>query len=203
MSSYATIPPFPRESLPPRGSFDRLNLPDWDREMIESAFQAVSSVEGGWDFLSTYDPGNGGFMFSTPPPKMKEIDDAVNNSYGGHSGASYGITMRVIQYIAKYGWDVYAQEMLTKYGPPPAGSADATPEDPTNTGVGCVLAQAANVDRFLSSVPPSANLTQFANAIQNDPGMRAQIPDIDQQADALKRFAEGKLTYFEMRSLCG
>lgn len=186
-------------STPARGNFNGLNLPEWDREMIESAFQAVESVEGGWDFLKTYDPGNGGFMFSTPPPKMAEIDNAVNNLYGGHSGASYGMTMRVIQYIAKYGWDTYADEMLTKYGPPPA---------PTTTtaaplSVGSVLAQAANVDRFLSTVPPSANITQFADAIQHDPGMRAQIPDIDQQADALRRFAEGKLTYFEMRSLCG
>ena len=181
-------------SIPSRGNFNGLNLPDWDREMIESAFQAVSSVEGGWEFLGTYDPGNGGFMFSTPPPKMKEIDDAVNRLYGGHSGASYGMTMRVMQYIAKYGWEVYAKEILAKYGPPPAAPA---------ASVGSVFAQAANVDRFLSTVPPSANLTQFADAIQQDAGMRAQIPDIDNQADALRRFAEGKLTYAEMRSLCG
>jgi hypothetical protein len=190
-------------SIPIRGNFNGLNLPDWDREMIESAFQAVTSVEGGWDYLKSYDPGQGGFMFSTPPPKMKEIDDAVNAGYGGHSGASYGMTMRVIQYIAKYGWDLYAEEMLTKYGSPPVVSSNSTTEDPTNAGVGCVLAQAANVDRFLSTIPPSANLTTFANAIQNDPGMRAQIPDIDEQADALKRFAEGKMSYAEMRSLCG
>jgi hypothetical protein len=185
----------------PRGNFNALNLPEWDREMIESAFQAVESVPGGWDFLSSYEPpAKQGFMFSTPPPKMAEIDNAVTRLYGGHSGASYGITMRVIQYIAKYGWDVYAQEMLTKYGPPPA---PATASSAAPLSVGAVLAQAANVDRFLSTVPPSANITQFADAIQNDPGMRASIPDIDEQADALRRFAEGKLTYFEMRSLCG
>lgn len=184
-------------SLPARGDFTGLNLPDWDHEMIESAFKAVSSVEGGWEFLNTYDPGEGGFMFSTPSPKMAEIDNAVNKGYGGHTGASYGITMRVIQYIARYGWDVYAGEMLTKYGPPRVPAAAPT------ASVGSVLTQAANVDRFLSTVPPSANLTSFANAIQNDPGMRANIPDIDNQADALKRFAEGKLSYAEMRSLCG
>ncbi len=68
-----------------RGNFNALNLPQWDREMIESAYQAVESVPGGWDFLKTYDPGDGGFMFSTPPPKMVEIDKAVNDAYGGHS----------------------------------------------------------------------------------------------------------------------
>ncbi len=190
-------------SLPARGNFNGLNLPDWDREMIESGFQAVSSVDGGWEYLSTYDPGNGGFMFSTPPPKMVEIDNAVNRLYGGHSGASYGITMRVLQYIAKYGWDVYAREILTKYGPPPIQTNAAAPGAQAPLSVGSVLAQAANVDRFLSTVPPSANITQFADAIQRDPGMRASIPDIDQQADALRRFAEGKMSYAEMRSLCG
>jgi hypothetical protein len=181
-------------SLPRRGNFAGLNLPAWDREMIESAFNAVTSVEGGWDFLKSYDPGEGGFMFASPPAKMTEIDDAVNNLYGGHSGASYGMTMRVIQYIAKYGWDLYAEEMLTKYGPPPS---------PDAASVGSVLAQATNVDRFLSTVPPSANLTSFVEAIQKDPDMRAMIPDMDQQASALQRFAEGKMSYAEMRSLCG
>ena len=187
-------------SLPARGNFNGLNLPTWDREMIESAFEAVTSVPGGWDFLSTYDPGDGGFMFSTPPPKMEEINTAVNRLYGGHSGASYGCTMRVIQYIAKHGWDTYARDSLKKYGPPRA--AAPTPAS-APLSVGSVLAQAATVDRFINSLPNDTGLTQFANAIQKDPGMRAQIPDIDNQANALRRFAEGKMSYAEMRSLCG
>lgn len=194
-------------SLPLRGDFNALNLPAWDREMIESAFKAVDSVPGGWDFLETYEPGDGGFMFSTPPPKMEEINTAVNNAYGGHSGASYGCTMRVIQYIAKYGWATYARDMLKKHGAPPAPAVAAAPAPPVAPlSVGAVLAQAAAVDRFINSLPQDpkdTNLTTFANAIQNDPGMRAQIPDIDNQADALRRFAEGKMSYAEMRSLCG
>jgi hypothetical protein len=189
-------------SIPARGNFNGLNLPEWDRDMIESGFQAVSSVDGGWEFLSTYDPGNGGFMFSTPPPKMAEIDNAVNRLYGGHSGASYGCTMRVLQYIAKYGWDTYATDMIRKYGPPPAPAAPGA-QAPAPLSVASVLAQAANVDRFINTLPSDTNLMSFANAIQKDPGMRASIPDIDNQADALKRFAEGKMSYAEMRSLCG
>lgn len=196
MSSYSTIPPFPRDSAvdsgPQRGNFDRLKLDDWDREMIESGFKAVSSVDGGWDFLSTYDPGEGGFMFSRPPPKMEEINDAINKLYGGHSGASYGMTMRILQFIAKNGWEAYVQRVGLKPLPPAAP-----------TSVGAVLTQAANTDRFLNSLPANADLRTFANAIQQDPGMRAQIPDIDNQADALRRFAEGKMSYAEMRSLCG
>lgn len=184
-----------------RGNFNALNLPKWDREMIESAFQAVDSVPGGWDFLSTYEPGEGGFMFSQPPPKMEEINDAVNRAYGGHSGASYGCTMRVIQYIAKYGWDNYARDMLKKYGPPPAAMLGAAGN--AGLAMGLALEQAATMDNFLSTLPADTTLTSFADAIQKDEGMRKQIPDIDEQADALRRFAEGKMTYAEMRSLCG
>ena len=184
-------------SLPSRGDFAGLNLPEWDREMIESGFQAVSSVDGGWDFLSTYDPGNGGFMFSAPPPKMNEINDAINRLYGGHSGASYGCTMRVLQYIAKHGWDTYATDMIRKYGRP-AAQGPAAP-----LTVGSVLNQAIAVDRFINTLPANTSLTSFADAIQKDPDMRANIPDIDNQADALRRFAEGKMSYAEMRSLCG
>jgi hypothetical protein len=91
------------------GDFNALNLPKSTRDMVESGFQAVSAVEGGWDFLKTYEPGEGGFMFSTPPPKMKEINNEIMKRYGGHSGGSYGSTMRVLELIAKKGWDTYVE----------------------------------------------------------------------------------------------
>ena len=100
------------------GIFDSLNLPNFDRQMIESGYQAVSSVEGGWEHMKTYDPGEGGFMFSKMPTKMEEINKAVLKLYEGHSGASHGGTLRVLQYIAKKGWDTYATEMIEKYGAP-------------------------------------------------------------------------------------
>jgi hypothetical protein len=180
-------------STPSFGNFDALNLPKWDREMIQSGFEAVQSVEGGWEFLKTYDPpADQGFMFSAPPPKQQEIDEEISKRYGGHSGASYGCTMRVLQSIAKYGWAHYAKRMLEEYGPPPSPPPIAK-----------ALEQAATVDTFLGTLPATSDLTQFATAIQNDSGMRKMIPNIDEQADALKRFADGKMSYAEMRSLCG
>ncbi len=104
------------------GDFNALPLSDADREMLGTAFQAVSSVTGGWDFLRTYDPGHGGFMFSTPPPKMEEIQNAVLAVYGGHSGASYGMTMRNIEFIAKQGWDTYVQRVLHRRRDPGVGA---------------------------------------------------------------------------------
>lgn len=107
-------------SLPAFGDFNGLNLPKWERGVIESGFKAVQSVEGAWEYLKTYDPpADQGFMFSVPPPKMEEINVAIDREYGGHSGGSYGHTMRILQFIAQKGWDAYAQWMLDEYGPPP------------------------------------------------------------------------------------
>ena len=52
------------------------------------------------------DPGVGGYMFS----KEAEIYLAPVNQhikYAGHSGASYGWTMRQMQYIATHSWEDY------------------------------------------------------------------------------------------------
>ena len=105
-------------NLPVPGNFDGLNIPSSERNAIESAYQAVSSVQGGWEHMKTFDPGEGGFFLNPATGKQKEIEEAVLKNYGGHSGASYACTMRVIQFIGRYGWNRYAQEMLDKYGPP-------------------------------------------------------------------------------------
>jgi hypothetical protein len=178
-------------ALPSFGSFDDLNLPQMEREMYETGVQAVSAVEGGWEFLKTYaPPEDKGFMFSPSEGKRKEIDAEIEKRYPGHSGGSYGQTMRTLEFIAKQGWDTFAKDILVRYGPPPVAQLTKTVET------------VKTVDRFLGTSPP-LELSAFADAIQKDAGMRARIPDIDAQASALKRFAEGKLSYAEMRSLCG
>lgn len=101
--------------IPKFGNFASLNLDAWDCEMLTAGFKAVQSVEGGWEFLKTYEPPDDkGFMFSDSIGKRKEIDDAISNRYGGHSGASYGWTMRVLEKIAKDGWETYAKDVLGK-----------------------------------------------------------------------------------------
>ena len=67
-------------------------------------------------------------MFSLPTGKRLEIDEAIAKGYPGHSGGSYGYTMRVLEFIAKEGWDAYAKIMLKKYGSPPS-KKEETPEE--------------------------------------------------------------------------
>ena len=83
------------------------------RNMIENGYQAVNSLEL-WDFLSSFEPEEGkGFMFSDCEEinkigkKMEELPNSP-----GHSGASFGFTMRHLHYIAKNGLDKYKTKYL-------------------------------------------------------------------------------------------
>lgn len=135
------------------------------------------------------------FMFDAeehPDPvvseTIKQINKAVNDRYGGHSGSSYGFTMRMLEFIAKRGWDTYAKDVIRRCGAKPVPASAPAAQAPLS--VAAVLDRAAQMDRFINTLPSNTNLTQFANAIQNDPGMRAQIPDIDEQVAGLHRYAQ-------------
>lgn len=150
------------------GNFDSLNLPDDEREMMESAFEAVQSVQGGWDILKREDvPGlrncsfcgdiierrptctichgtgmvERGFMFgieSHPDPlvgsTVRAIEDEILKRYGGHSGGTYGGTIRTMEFIAKRGWTTYAKDMIKKYGLPKKQIPTSLPP-PINTNL--------------------------------------------------------------------
>ena len=228
---------------PARGDFAAESyISDHSRDMLSDGFRAVEKAPNGWTILARPDvPGKDGFMFSTfKDPLVKETMNIINkNIDSGHSGASYGWTMRNMESIAKDGWDylIYAFRLshlkdrlgnrdtppgeirslsITRvklerlmddakkqhHNPPAPGAA------PIVNPISTILHQATTVDTFLSRAAAEgatamANPLAFANAARNDPGMRAMIPDIDEQADALSRFAQGKMSYAEMRSLCG
>ena len=83
------------------------------RNMIENGYQAVNCLEL-WNFLSTFEPEEGkGFMFTDREEinkicqKMEELPNSP-----GHSGASFGFTMRHLQFIAKNSVDEYKQKYL-------------------------------------------------------------------------------------------
>jgi hypothetical protein len=76
--------------------------------MLKDMYDAVTVSEN-WANLKGFVPSDGGFMFSAKPEWFSLIDKAVN--YGGHSGASYGWTMRCIDYIAKHGWENFMLKM--------------------------------------------------------------------------------------------
>lgn len=79
--------------------------------MYIDAHQAISRCEL-WDWLSRFDPGEGGFMYGRKTSQLTRIDEIIHSGPIGHSGSSYGITMRNMQYIAKHGYDKFHEEVL-------------------------------------------------------------------------------------------
>ena len=81
------------------------------REMLVNAWNAINQLEL-WNYMrrETYS-----YMFSdddeiwTITKKMEEL------GYNGHSGFSFGWTMRQIQYIAQHGEEKYRDEVISNY----------------------------------------------------------------------------------------
>jgi len=78
------------------------------RKLIINGFQAVTRTEM-WEFMKK-DPGEVGYMFSNRP-EISIISNMMDKCEypPGHSGASFGCTMRHLQYIARYGQEAYKQ----------------------------------------------------------------------------------------------
>jgi hypothetical protein len=68
------------------------------REMFATAWQAINMTEG-WHFMSQ--PIDS-FMWSDDE-QLKKINNKLHELYDGHSGCTYGYTMREMQSIARCG----------------------------------------------------------------------------------------------------
>lgn len=79
------------------------------RNMYDDAFKAIDVAEA-WNFINS-DPGDGGFMFS---PDSYSLAIQKNIKYTDHTGATYGMTMRVMQRIARVGWERFVTEYKPK-----------------------------------------------------------------------------------------
>jgi hypothetical protein len=76
------------------------------REMLQNAWASITQLEL-WAYMKL---DTDSYMFSNHPEvgiitkKMEEL------GYNGHSGSTFGWTMRQMQYIAKYGETKYMNE---------------------------------------------------------------------------------------------
>lgn len=80
-----------------------------NRAFLKSAHKAISICElcELWDWMRIYEPpSNKGFMWSSTP-KIERIKEQMRkdpiNDY--HSGSSYALIMREMEYIAKNGYN--------------------------------------------------------------------------------------------------
>lgn len=82
---------------------------DWSRRYFKSAHNAISRCEL-WNWLKNYEVDQGrGFMFTRNVPQLDKLSEEMDKDpvNGGHSGASYGCTMRNMEFIAKHGYQAF------------------------------------------------------------------------------------------------
>ena len=87
-----------------KSDFDKINSIH-EREILENAYNAVTMTEGGWNYLKNFNEES--FMFSSNPMVKSISDNMVTLGYDGHSGASFGWTMRSMEYLAKHGKEAF------------------------------------------------------------------------------------------------
>lgn len=86
---------------------------NWSRPYFQSAHQAISRCEL-WNWLRNYEPEEDkGFVFTIGVPELDKLSEEMNKDpvNDGHSGASYGCTMRNMEYIAKHGYEAFKAEV--------------------------------------------------------------------------------------------
>ncbi len=77
------------------------------REMMKNAYDAITMADG-WDFMKNFNDES--FMFSSNPLVRTISANMEFLGYTGHSGASFGWTMRTMEYLAKKGKDAFIKK---------------------------------------------------------------------------------------------
>ncbi len=107
---YDNYPPLPPEETKfVKGDFAYIENSN-EREMLQNAWNAITQLEL-WNYMKQNCES---YMLSSDNEitiithKMEEL------GYNGHSGFSFGWTMRQMQYIAQYGEEQYFKSRLNK-----------------------------------------------------------------------------------------
>lgn len=79
-----------------------------EQEMLQDAYQAIEKANM-WEYMKGEPRGGGGYTF-TDDEELRSINR--NLQYDGHSGFSFGWTMRTMQQIAQLGEEKFIKECL-------------------------------------------------------------------------------------------
>jgi hypothetical protein len=78
---------------------------------VKNAYKIVQNMDM-WNYLLNHTPDQEqGFMWSNDP-KIIDLMNAIADDYSGHNSCSLGVTMRIMHFIAKHGYDAYREEMI-------------------------------------------------------------------------------------------
>ena len=79
------------------------------RIMLKNAHQAISLTES-WDFMRTFNEKS--FMLSNSRTVYTIMTKMSQLGYDGHSGCSFGWTMRHMEFLAKNGKQAFLQQFV-------------------------------------------------------------------------------------------
>jgi hypothetical protein len=164
-----------------RGDFSFLpESLSYEKNMLDDAWAAMESVEGSWEYLARSDvpDKDSGFMFSRDPIITKIGNLVDKNGKIGHSGSSYGWTMRQMEYIAKNGFDAYVTLRIM----------NIKRKD-----------EEEKARKAAAEKPPRYFNDPFFNEMRAVPHFNAQI----EEAEKLAASQDGKLSYYQIRSIMG
>jgi len=92
-----------------KGQFDYIKN-NSEKRMLQTAYQAINILEL-WNYMKE-DPGGNGFVFSGDIRVRKIYNKIEELGYQGHSGSSFGCTLRDMQIIAQKGEKEYRKIYL-------------------------------------------------------------------------------------------
>ena len=101
-------PPPPLANKYKKGNFDYIEDPN-TREMITTAFQAIDLLEL-WDYMKLE---TNSYMLSEDANVRRIYNKIEDLGYWGHSGFSFGWTLRTLQKIARIGEQAFMVEWTT------------------------------------------------------------------------------------------
>ena len=93
----------------PEGDFTFFNNKH-DCNAYKDAYDAITTTDS-WALMRE-EVCTGGFMFPSNPERFKIIHDNMK-LLKSHSGASYAMMMRDMQFIANHGWNKYIDCVIT------------------------------------------------------------------------------------------
>jgi hypothetical protein len=92
------------KSDPEKAATEAAKSWNFDMKMCKDMYDAVEKAEA-WDWLRNF---NGESFMFCQDPMIGKITEHME-FWKDHSGASFGCTMRSMEYIAKHGWNKFVE----------------------------------------------------------------------------------------------
>lgn len=90
--------------------FEFVKDPLW-RDALSKTYKAVT-LANAWDFMRDFSPDSQTGFLMTNHPKLTSINNECEKLCIGHSGTSWALCMRNMEFIAKHGWEAYKTSNL-------------------------------------------------------------------------------------------